>query len=173
MFNKPQVKLIDFGLATYIPKNGQRLKEFLGTREYAAPEIHENSGYLEKVDEWAIGVIMYNMLTGFEPFKGESPSEIKDSVLFSQIQFDVIEDVDLREINKQLLNRFVAKRITCKEALVELKRIQIERKNYYLGQKRLVKKTPSTVLKKEFEEVKEYMNYWDNITTKVHGLNLI
>ena len=39
---------------------------------------------------------MYNMLTGFEPFKGESPSEIKDSVLFGDIKFDVIEDVDLR-----------------------------------------------------------------------------
>ena len=166
--NKPQIKLIDFGLATYIPKNGQKLKEFLGTREYAAPEIHENSGYLEKVDEWAIGVIMYNMLTGFEPFKGETPSEIKDSVLFSQIHFDVIEDVDLREINKQLLNRFVAKRITCKEALVEIKRIQVERKNYYLGQKRLTKKTPSVVLKKEFEEAKQYLNYWDTVTARVN-----
>jgi serine/threonine protein kinase len=167
MFNKPQIKLIDFGLATYIPKNGKRLKEFIGTREYAAPEIHENSGYLEKVDEWAIGVIMYNMLTGFEPFKGESPSEIKDSVLFGDIKFDVIEDVDLREINKQLLNRFVAKRITCKEALAEVKRIKLERDNYYKGQKRLSKKTPSIVLKKEFEESKQYLNYWDNVSSKI------
>ena len=167
MFNKPQIKLIDFGLATYIPKNGKKLREFIGTREYAAPEIHENSGYLEKVDEWAIGVIMYNMLTGFEPFKGESPSEIKDSVLFGDIKFDVIEDVDLREINKQLLNRFVAKRITCKEALAEVKRIKLERDNYYKGQKRLSKKTPSIVLKKEFEESKQYLNYWDSVSSKI------
>ena len=167
MFNKPQIKLIDFGLATYIPKNGKKLREFIGTREYAAPEIHENSGYLEKVDEWAIGVIMYNMLTGFEPFKGESPSEIKDSVLFSDINFDVIEDVDLREINKQLLNRFVAKRITCKEALAEVKRIKLERDNYYKGQKRLSKKTPSVILKKEFEESQKYLNYWDSVSSKI------
>ena len=173
MYNKPQVKLIDFGLATYIPKNGQRLREFLGTREYAAPEIHENSGYLEKVDEWAIGVIMYNMLTGFEPFKGETPSEIKDSVLYSEIKFDIIEDVDLREINKKLLNRFVAKRISSKEALIEIKRIKEERDNYYRGQKRLTKKTPSIVLKKEFKETKEYMNYWDTVTTRVNNLNFL
>ena len=171
MFNKPQVKLIDFGLATYIPKNGQRLKEFLGTREYAAPEIYENSGYLEKIDEWAIGIIMYNMLTGFEPFKGETPSEIKDSVLFSQIHFEVIEDIDLREINKLLLNRYVANRMTCKEALIEIKRIKIERENYYRGQKRLTKKTPSVVLRKEFQETKEYMNYWNDVSSRVADIN--
>ena len=173
IYNKPQVKLIDFGLATYIPKNGQKLREFLGTREYAAPEIHENSGYLEKVDEWAIGVIMYNMLTGFEPFKGETPSELKDSILFSEIKFDIIEDVELREINKKLLNRFVAKRLSCREALIEIKRIKEERDNYYRGQKRLIKKTPSIILKKEFQEAKEYMNYWDTVTTRVNNFNLL
>ena len=173
MYNKPQVKLIDFGLATYIPKNGQKLKEFLGTREYAAPEIYENSGYLEKIDEWAIGIIMYNMLTGFEPFKGETPSEIKDSVLFSQIHFDVIEDNELREINKLLLNRYVANRMSCKEALIEIKRIKVERENYYRGQKRLVKKTPSVVLRKEFQETKEYMSYWNNVSSKVNDFNFL
>lgn len=80
--NKPLIKLIDFGFATYIPKNGEKIAEFLGTREYAAPEIMQAKGYQEKVDEWALGVIMYNMLTGFEPFRGNTPSELRDSVLF-------------------------------------------------------------------------------------------
>ncbi len=166
-YNKPLIKLIDFGLATYIPVNGQKIREFYGTREYAAPEIHESSGYLEKVDEWAIGVIMYNMLTGFEPFRGETPSEIKDSVLFSQIRFEEIEDVELRDINKKLLNRYVANRMNSKEALVELKKIKMERDNYRRGQKRINKRTPSIVLKKEFQETEDYMGYWDTITTKI------
>ena len=166
-YNKPLIKLIDFGLATYIPVNGQKIREFYGTREYAAPEIHESSGYLEKVDEWAIGVIMYNMLTGFEPFRGETPSEIKDSVLFSQIRFEEIEDVELRDINKKLLNRYVSNRMNSKEALVELKKIKMERDNYRKGQKRINKRTPSIVLKKEFQETEDYMGYWDTITTKI------
>ena len=167
--NKPQIKLIDFGLATYIPKNGQKLREFYGTREYAAPEIHESSGYLEKVDEWAIGVIMYNMLTGFEPFKGDTPEEIKDSVLYSQIRFEPIEDIELRDINKKLLNRFVAKRMNSKEALIELKKIKEERDNYKKGQKRLNKRTPSIILKKEFREIQDYNSYWDGLTSKIAG----
>jgi len=166
-YNKPLIKLIDFGLATYIPVNGQKIKEFYGTREYAAPEIHESSGYLEKVDEWAIGVIMYNMLTGFEPFRGESPSEIKDSVLFSKIRFEEIEDIELRDINKKLLNRYVANRMNSKEALIELKKIKLERDNYRKGQKRINKRTPSIVLKKEIQESEDYMGYWDTITTKI------
>ena len=166
-YNRPQIKLIDFGFATYIPKNGEKLREYLGTREYAAPEILEETGYREKVDEWAIGVIMYNMLTGFEPFKGETPSEIKDSVLYATIKFDKIEDVDLREICSKLLNRFVAKRITCKEALIEIKKIKVERENYYKGFKRLNKKTPSIVLRKEYEEGQQYNGYWDDFVKKI------
>ncbi len=162
-YNKPKIKLIDFGFATYIPKNGEKIREYLGTREYAAPEILEENGYLEKVDEWAIGVIMYNMLTGYEPFKGETPSEIKDSVLYAAIKFEKIEDVDLRDLCQKLLNRFVARRITSKEALVEVKKIKVERENYYKGFKRLNKRTPSIVLKKEYEEVLEYSNYWEQL----------
>ena len=168
-FNKPQIKLIDFGFATYIPKNGEKLKEYLGTREYAAPEILEETGYREKVDEWAIGVIMYNMLTGYEPFKGNTPSEIKDSVLFATIKFEKIEDNDLRELNEKLLNRFVSKRITCKEALYEIKRIKVERDNYYRGFKRLSKKTPSVILRKERGETEEYMSYWETMTFNVRN----
>ena len=165
--NKPQIKLIDFGFATYIPKNGEKLKDYLGTREYAAPEILEETGYREKVDEWAIGVIMYNMLTGYEPFKGETPSEIKDSVLYAAIKFEKIEDVDLRDLCQKLLNRFVAKRITAKEALVEVKQIKIERENYFKGFKRLNKRTPSIVLKKEYQEGLEYSNYWDQLVKNI------
>ena len=127
----------------------------------------EESGYREKVDEWAIGVIMYNMLTGYEPFKGETPSEIKDSILYSAIKFEKIEDVDLRDLCEKLLNRFVAKRMTCKEALIEIKKIKVERDNYYKGFKRLNKKRPSIVLKKEFEEGIEYSNYWEDLVKKI------
>ena len=169
IYNKPKIKLIDFGLATYIPTNGKKIREFYGTREYAAPEIYESSGYLEKVDEWAIGVIMYNMLTGYEPFKGETPSEIKDSVLFTKIRFEEIQDVDLREVNKKLLNRYVANRICSKEALIEIKRIKMERDNYKQGIKRITKKTPSIVLQKEIKENEEYLDYWCTISSRIRG----
>ena len=48
------------------------------------------------------------------------------------------------------MERSVDKRITCKQALIEVKRIKIERDNYYNGFKRLNKKTSSVILKKEY-----------------------
>ena len=165
--NKPLIKLIDFGFAAYIPKNGEKLHDFLGTREYVAPEIVQEKGYTEKVDEWALGVIFYNMLTGFEPFRGNTPSELRDSVLFSPIKFDKIENVDLRELCQKLLNRYVSKRITCKEALFEIHRIKVERDNYSKGIKRLNKKTSSEILRKESQEIPVFMNYWEKVTRNI------
>ena len=121
--NKPILKLIDFGLATYIPPDNKKINEIVGTRAYSAPEIIENCGYREKIDEWAIGVIMFNMLTGYEPFVGKTPSQLKDSIRFNKINFELIKNEELRELDKKLLNRFVKKRITAKEALEEINKI--------------------------------------------------
>ena len=124
--NNPILKLIDFGLATYIPIDNSKLTEMVGTRAYSAPEIIEKCGYKEKVDEWAVGVIMFNMLTGYEPFVGRTPSQLKDNIRFSKINFNLIKNEQLRELDKKLLNRFVQKRISAKEALEEINKIKNE-----------------------------------------------
>ena len=122
--NNPIIKLIDFGVATYIPNDNSRLNEIVGTRAYCAPEIIEKCGYKEKIDEWAAGVIIFNMLTGYEPFVGKTPSQLKDNIRFSKINFDLIKNEELRELDKKLLNIFVSKRLSAKEALEEINKIK-------------------------------------------------
>jgi serine/threonine protein kinase len=39
-----------------------------GTIFYQAPEMHDNNGYGKKVDLWALGIVVYEMLTGMKPF---------------------------------------------------------------------------------------------------------
>ena len=124
--NNPIIKLIDFGLATYIPEN-KKINEIVGTRAYSAPEIIEKCGYSEKIDEWAAGVILFNMLTGYEPFVGKTTSQLKDNIRFSRINFELIKNEELRELDKKLLNRYVLKRISAKEALEEIINIKNER----------------------------------------------
>ena len=66
------VKLIDFGFSVVVA-NHQRLKIFCGTPSYMSPEIvrkHEYDG--KPVDMWALGVLLYVMLTGTFPFRGVS-----------------------------------------------------------------------------------------------------
>ena len=128
---KPELKLIDFGNARIKPLNKERLYNFSGTKEYMPPEALENGGFNEKADEWAAGIIMFNMLTGADPFisQTDSDNDYKDNIKFKEIKFEYIKNERLRELNKKLLNRFIVKRITAKEALIELKQIK---KNYYL-----------------------------------------
>ena len=67
---------------------------------------------------------MFNMLTGYEPFVGKTPSQLKDSIRFNKINFELIKNQELRELDKKLLNRFVQKRISAKEALEEINKIK-------------------------------------------------
>lgn len=122
--NKAILKLIDFGNIRRKPINKERLFNFCGTKEYMAPEALENYGFNEKVDEWAAGVIMFNLLTGADPFASDNDSDYKDNIKYKNIKFDFIKNNSLRELNKKLLNRFIDRRITAKEALEEIKKIK-------------------------------------------------
>ena len=123
---KTELKLVDFGNIRRKPKDKERLNNFSGTREYMAPEALENYGFNEKVDEWAAGVIMYNMLTGADPFSSDNDSDYKDNIRFKENKFEYIKNEKLRNLNKKLLNRFINNRITAKEAIDELINIKNE-----------------------------------------------
>lgn len=61
------IKLIDFGTSIFI-KN-EPLTQELGTIYYIAPEVFKNN-YNEKCDIWSCGIILYTMLCGHPPFRG-------------------------------------------------------------------------------------------------------
>jgi len=65
-------KICDFGFATYIRDN---LNDCLGTYEYAAPEIYKRNYNGVKVDIFALGVILFNLVTGIYGFE---KAEIND-----------------------------------------------------------------------------------------------
>jgi tRNA A-37 threonylcarbamoyl transferase component Bud32 len=62
------VKLCDFG-GTVLLKENQERKTFFGTYEYMAPEIIEGSSYNSSVDIWALGILLYELLHGYSPFR--------------------------------------------------------------------------------------------------------
>lgn len=48
-----------------------KVTEICGTTSYLAPEVLQRRGFTFKADVWAIGVMMYMLLTGRMPFDGE------------------------------------------------------------------------------------------------------
>ncbi|CAE7888656.1 CPK10 [Symbiodinium sp. KB8] len=85
-----RLKLIDFGLATaYIAGKDdkgrtQKLNQMCGTCYYVAPEviglkdgaICKGDGYGQEVDIWALGVLVYMLVSGMPPFNGKSHADV-------------------------------------------------------------------------------------------------
>jgi eukaryotic-like serine/threonine-protein kinase len=70
------VKIGDYGLSKFIScsrRSGQT--ESIGTVHYMAPEV-ANGRYGKEIDVYALGIVLYEMLTGRVPFEGESVGEI-------------------------------------------------------------------------------------------------
>jgi len=69
------VKIGDYGLAKFISHSRHGQTESVGTFHYMAPEIGKGD-YGKEIDIYALGVVLYEMLTGRLPFDGESSQEI-------------------------------------------------------------------------------------------------
>ena len=70
------VKIGDYGLAKLItPSQGTEHSESIGTCHYMAPEIGSGK-YNKPIDIYAMGIILYEMLTGRVPFEGETVNEV-------------------------------------------------------------------------------------------------
>ena len=84
--NNSNIKIIDFGLSTLKNKT-EKLHTILGTPYYMAPEVLKGE-YNEKCDIWSIGAITYYLLTGSEPFKGETSNSIFAKILFTEPNYN-------------------------------------------------------------------------------------
>merc|ERR1712039_1117173 len=75
-----QVKLANFETTQTVATNGTQIK---GTYnfDYAAPEILEEAQAFPQSDVWSLGVLLYVLMSGQLPFKGETPEESKDNIL--------------------------------------------------------------------------------------------
>jgi len=71
------VKIMDFGIARSVKAKGiTGTGMMIGTPEYMSPEQVEGKEADERSDIYAVGVMLYEMLTGRVPFEGETPLSI-------------------------------------------------------------------------------------------------
>ena len=76
-----QVKIVDFGLAKLLGQNLTKRGTTKGTVKYMSPEQAQGLEVDDRTDVWALGVVLYEMLTGRLPFKGELDSVVIYSIV--------------------------------------------------------------------------------------------
>lgn len=77
----PKVKIMDFGIARLASSQLTQVGTVVGTPTHMAPEQLMGVPADGRVDLWASGVILYELLTGRSPFLAETPAQVMHNVL--------------------------------------------------------------------------------------------
>jgi len=81
-----------------------------GTPEYLAPEVLLNKGHGKAVDWWTLGILIYEMNAGIDPFSDEDPMGIYQKILKGKISFPKDFCRNAKSIVKHLVIADLSKR---------------------------------------------------------------
>ena len=124
------VRILDFGLAKARDHSLSTISVRLGTVSYMSPEQIRAGDIDGRADLWALGVVIYEMLTGQKPFRGDEKVSIADAILHAQPESpsryqpglpDALEGIVLRLLEKDLTRRYAS----ADDLLRDLARIRI------------------------------------------------
>ncbi|EGR28721.1 protein kinase domain protein [Ichthyophthirius multifiliis] len=111
------LKVIDFGYSIKTQQN-EKIKQKSRTLNYQAPEVLKENNYDEKCDVWSLGIILFTMLVGFNPFQGDTRDEILQSIedFKYKSKLDNISE-NAKKLILQMLQINPCQRISSQEAL--------------------------------------------------------
>ncbi len=127
-----RVKIIDFGLAKLTGRSKLTVPGITaGTVAYMSPEQALGNEIDQRTDVWALGVILFEMLTGRLPFQGE----YEQAVIYSILHEDIDEWKDVPDEMKPILGKCLEKKAenrysTMEELADDLEQISSGQKSF-------------------------------------------
>lgn len=108
--------MANFETTQTVSKSGTQIK---GTYnfDYAAPEILEEAQAFPQSDVWSLGVLLYVLLSGQLPFKGDSAEDTKSNILDVKFKFEWLYNEVTMEATRLLM--WIFKRAPWKRPLLE------------------------------------------------------
>ena len=114
------IKIMDFGLSKIVSTQ-EKMVDGYGTLSYVAPEVLLRTPYNKEVDIWSMGVILFYMLCGHLPFKGNKEVIIAEKIVNDDLEFDEdeweVRSKKVRDLITSCLKKEPEERITIDEFL--------------------------------------------------------
>ena len=112
---KYTIKLSDYGCSKRLISLSRNCNTHTGTLVYMPPEILEGKEYNYKCDLWSIGIIIYRLIFRISPYSGINESAIKNNINKLGNKLIVVENKELEDLIKKLLEKEPSKRIDWKD----------------------------------------------------------
>src|SRR4030066_391826 len=108
---KGKVKIVDFGLAKIknVSRGITKQDSTVGTLKYMSPEQIRNQNVDHRSDIWSFGVILYEMITGKYPFKGEHDASLFYSIINQSPEPLARYKVNISEGFQRIINKSLDK----------------------------------------------------------------
>jgi len=115
------VMLTDFGLAKHVEK-GAKTYSFCGTPEYICPEIINSDGHNQMVDWWAFGILVFEMLCGFPPFRSDKPELTYKLIRDAKVEYPKHVDAASKDLVGKLVVPNATERLGAETGAEQVKR---------------------------------------------------
>jgi serine/threonine protein kinase len=77
------VRIIDFGIALVKDSDISRIEGIAGSPSYMSPEQVQSAEITSKSDLYSLGAVMYELLTGFRPFRANTLSKLLHQIVYA------------------------------------------------------------------------------------------
>jgi serine/threonine-protein kinase len=126
--NENLVKILDFGIAKAVTKSTViNKKEIIGSIYYLSPEQVKGQIVDEGADIYALGIVLYEMLTGILPFSGDTPVDIALKHVNEEVDLDKLGNYsfEIKEFVAKMTNKNRMKRYNkAKDVVNDLENIK-------------------------------------------------
>ena len=129
------VRIIDFGIALLRDTDVSKIEGIAGSPSYMSPEQVESTEITPASDIYSLGAVMYELLTGFRPFRASTLSRLLNQIVYAtppplHTLRDGIPD-ELEQVVMAVLVKNPANRISAAEVSARLTRVYQQLRDQY------------------------------------------